>query len=160
MKTRGSHSLLTALDWLFRLILAGVFLYAAFPKLLNPLAFAKAIDNYRIVIPIIGKGYIFLVAGFLPAVELVTGLGFLWKRAKHGSAVIAGILLIFFIFLLSQAVARGLNIDCGCFGAGTTSIIMARTVGMKAILEDVIWLAMAVYVYLRTDQTFERRRSR
>lgn len=142
---------LTALEWLCRLILAAVFIVAAYPKLLDPAAFAKAIDNYRIAVPIIGKDYVYLVAGLLPALEFITGLGLLWNRTKHGAAGIAGFLLIVFIFLITTAMARGLNIDCGCFGSGATAKGLASTVGMQAILQDILWLAMAVFVYLKQD---------
>ena len=152
MKMPRRRPLLMVLDWLFRLTLAAVFLYAAVPKLLDPAAFAKAIDNYRVAFLIIGKGYVYLVAGFLPALELVTALGLLWNRTKRGAALLAGVMLLLFVVLITQAVARGLNIDCGCFGAGATSKLMAREVGMIAILEDVIWLGMAVFVYLRTTR--------
>jgi hypothetical protein len=112
-------------------------------------AFAKAIDNYRVVFPIIGKDYVYLVAGFMPALELITALGLLWNRTKRGAALTATLLLILFAILITQAVLRGLNIDCGCFGSGATSKMMARTVGLKAILEDLLWLVMALFVFFR-----------
>ena len=144
--------LLSILDWLFRLTLAAVLLYAAVPKLLDPAAFAKAIDNYRVAFPIIGKGYVYLVAGFLPALELVTAIGLFWTRTKRAASLLSIILMVMFTILITQAVVRGLNIDCGCFGSGATSKLMARTVGLKAILEDVVWLGMAVFVYMRTSR--------
>ncbi len=150
METPRYGALLAALEWLARLGLAAVFLYAAVPKLLDPVAFAKAIDNYRIVFPLIAKGYVYLVAGFLPALEFVTALGLLWNRTKRGAALLTTIQLVVFIILITQAVARGLNIDCGCFGSGVTSKLMARQVGLTAILEDVAWLAMAIFIYLRS----------
>lgn len=150
METPRHGALFAALEWLLRLGLAAVFLYAAVPKLLDPVAFAKAIDNYRIAFPLIGKGYVYLAAGFLPALEFITALGLVWNRTKRGAALLAIILLVMFVILITQAVARGLNIDCGCFGSGATSKLMARTVGLKAILEDVLWLAMAVFIYLRS----------
>jgi putative oxidoreductase len=152
VETPRPRPFLSVLEWLCRLIVAGVFVYSAIPKLLDPLSFAKAIDNYRVVFPIIGRGYVNLVAGFMPALELATGLGLLWNRTKRGSALLAAALLLMFTLLIGQAVLRGLNIDCGCFGSGATSKLMARTVGLKAILEDVVWLAMAVYIYLQPDR--------
>lgn len=143
---------LTVLEWISRLIVATVFLYAAVPKLLDPADFAKAIDNYRVAFPLVGKDYVYLAAGFMPALELITGLGLLWNRTKRGASLIASLLLIVFIVLITQAVLRGLNIDCGCFGSAPTAKVMARTVGMKAILEDVVWLAMAVFVYIRASR--------
>jgi uncharacterized membrane protein YphA (DoxX/SURF4 family) len=140
------------LEWLCRLVLAAVFLFAAWPKLLDPAAFAKAIDNYRVTFPLIGKGYENLVAGFLPALEFVTAFGLLWNRTKRAATLLVMIMLVMFIILISQAVLRGLNIDCGCFGSGATSKLMARHVGLTAILEDVVWLALAVFVYIRTPR--------
>ena len=152
MENPRPRPLLTAVEWLCRLIVAVVFLYSAIPKLLDPLSFAKAIENYRVAFPLIGKGYVNLVAGFIPALELATGLGLLWNRTKRGAALISALLLIVFTILIGQAVLRGLNIDCGCFGSGVTSKLMARTVGLKAILEDVVWLAMTVFVYFRAKR--------
>ena len=149
VETARQHSFFTLLEWLARLVLAAVLLYAAIPKLLDPAAFAKAIDNYRVAFPLIGKGYVYLVAGFLPALELVTGVALLWNRTKRAAALMAAIMLVVFIVLITQAVARGLNIDCGCFGAGKTSKLVARDVGLKAIVEDVVWLGMALFVYFR-----------
>ena len=152
VETVRHRPLLTVLEWLARVIVAAVFLYAAYPKLLDPVAFARAIDNYRVAFPIIGKGYVFLAAGFLPALELVTAIGLLWNRTKRGAALIAGLMMIVFIILITQAVARGLNIDCGCFGSGVTSKLMAREVGLKAILEDVLWLGMAIFIFVRREK--------
>jgi len=152
MKTARRRQLLTVLEWTARLILAAVLLYAAIPKLLDPVAFAKAIDNYRVAFPLIGKGYVYFAAGFLPALELVTGLALLWNRTKRGAALMTSLLLILFIILISQALIRGLNIDCGCFGSGKTSQLVARTVGLKALIEDVVWLGMAFFVYFRKKE--------
>jgi putative oxidoreductase len=148
METQRHHPLLTALEWLFRLVLAAVFFYASIPKLLHTADFAKAIENYHVVLPLIGKGYINLAAGFLPAVEFTTALALLWNHLKRGGSLMAIALLTLFLILIAQAIARGLNIDCGCFGSGATSKLMARTVGVHALLEDVVWLGMAVFVYV------------
>ena len=136
------------------------FLFAAYPKLIDPVAFAKAIDNYRVVFPVIGKEYVYLAAGFLPALELVTAFALLWNRTKRAASLLSIVMMVMFIILISQAVARGLNIDCGCFGSGATSKLMARSVGLKAILEDVVWLAMAVFVYIRSVRSSRHRGSR
>ncbi len=160
METPRYGALLTILEWLARLGLAAVFFYAAIPKLLDPAAFAKAIDNYRVVFPLVGKGYVYFVAGFLPALEFVTALGLLWNRTKRGAALLSIAMLVMFVILITQAVARGLNIDCGCFGSGATAKGLARQVGLTAILEDVLWLAMAIFIYFRSRRASTARTHR
>lgn len=59
--------------WPARLVLAGVFLAAAAPKLADPAAFAAAIANYR-AFP---DALVNLVATVVPALELVGALALL-----------------------------------------------------------------------------------
>ena len=66
------------LTWAYhclRLTLAGVFIYAGFIKLLDPRAFAHAIAQYDLV----PEALLPLVAIGLPALELLAGLGLIWK---------------------------------------------------------------------------------
>ena len=66
------------LTWLYhflRLALACIFIYAGVIKLLDPRAFAHAIAQYDLV----PEGLLPLVAVGLPALELLAGLGLIWK---------------------------------------------------------------------------------
>ena len=147
------HSrLFWALDWLCRLVVAAVFLLAAVPKLLDHQSFAKAIINYRVVLPFIGQNYVYAAAVFLPALEAVGAIALFFNRWKRAGALVCGLLLVVFIVLITQAVARGLNIDCGCFGAGAVSRTMGQRVGVEKILEDILWLAGCAVVWLRKDE--------
>jgi len=139
-KTAPSR-LFWALDWLCRIVVAAVFLLAAVPKLLDHYSFARAIINYRIVLPLVGQNYVYAVAVFLPALEAVGAIALLFNRWKRAGALVCGLLLVLFLALITQAVARGLNIDCGCFGAGAVSRTMGQRVGVEKILEDLLWLA-------------------
>jgi putative oxidoreductase len=144
--------LLTVLEWICRLVVAGTFLLAAVPKLLDPLSFAKAIVNYRIVLPVIGQGYVYLAAIFFPALEAVGAVALLFNRWKKVGSLVCGALLILFLVLIGQAVIRGLNIDCGCFGSGAVAQALAKKVGIDKLLEDVIWLAMCGFVWMRAKK--------
>jgi len=97
--------------WPARLVLAGVFLAAAAPKLADPAGFAAAIANYR-AFP---EALVNLVATVVPALELVAALALLspWRR---GGALLLGALLLGFTALLALSLARGLDVACGCFG--------------------------------------------
>lgn len=146
-----------ALDWLFRIVIAAVFLAAAVPKIFDPLTFAKAITNYRLPLPWIGFEYVYAVANFMPPLEAVAAIALFWNPLKKTASLVAGGLLLLFIALILQAVLRGLNIDCGCFGSSKLALISAQKVGSAKIIENSILLGMSIFVYLspagsRVDQ--------
>lgn len=143
------EQIFTGLDWTFRLLLAGLFLYAAWPKLLDPAGFARDITNYRVSLPGIGQNYVYLAAMFMPALEAVAAVCLFWPKLRRGSALTIVILLAVFTVLILQAVLRGLNIDCGCFGSSAAASALASKVGWSKIFENLGFLAAAVFVYLR-----------
>ena len=119
---------------LFRLVLGGLFVYAGAVKVLGPLDFAQNIRNYRLV----GQSLSFIAAVVLPWLEILAGVALaagIWKRA---SALIISGLLVFFILLTLVTIARGLDVDCGCFGA------FSRKSGFGVILEDLGMLFMGL----------------
>lgn len=150
MNTTVFRRLGLILEWVFRIALAVLFVSAAVPKLLDPATFAKDILNYRVSLPFIGQDYVFLAAAFMPAFELVGALALLLPRWKRAGSLIVGGLLLLFIILIAQAVARGLNIDCGCFGRSVVSLTLAQKVGFSKILENTFWLAAAAFVFFRS----------
>jgi uncharacterized membrane protein YphA (DoxX/SURF4 family) len=118
----------------FRLVLGGLFVYAGVVKVLDPLGFAQDIRNYRLV----GQSLSFIAAIVLPWLEILAGVALaagVWKRA---SALIISGLLVFFILLTLVTIARGLDVECGCFGA------LSRKSGFGVILEDLGMLFMGL----------------
>ncbi|MCX6601722.1 MAG: hypothetical protein NT025_09185 [bacterium] len=144
--------LFLVLEWICRLLVAGTFLLAAVPKLLDPLSFAKAIVNYRLILPLIGQSYVYPAAIFMPALEAVGALALLFNHWRRVGSLVCGALLVFFILLIGQAVLRGLNIDCGCFGTGAVSRTLGQKVGLEKILENTLWLAACVFVWKRAKK--------
>jgi uncharacterized membrane protein YphA (DoxX/SURF4 family) len=120
--------------FIFRIVLGGLFVYAGVAKVLEPLDFAQNIRNYQLV----GQSLAFIAALVLPGLEILAGaflvLG-LWKR---GAALVVTGLLVFFIVLTVVTMARGLDIDCGCFGA------LDRKAGLGVILEDLVMLGLGL----------------
>jgi uncharacterized membrane protein YphA (DoxX/SURF4 family) len=100
-----------------RLVLASVFISAALPKLKDPVAFAAAIEAYRTL----SGSWAMAAATVLPWLELIIAVGLLTPWLRRASAGIMALLLVLFIALHLSAWARGLNIDCGCFGASASS---------------------------------------
>ncbi len=128
------------LNFILRLALGGIFVYAGAVKIINPAGFAADIANYRML----PHEWIHLLAITLPWIEVAAGLLLIagvWKRA---SALLITLMLAVFIAAIAQAVARNLNIECGCFGT-----VGGRKVGLLAIAEDLAMLAVAWWLTLR-----------
>jgi putative oxidoreductase len=95
-----------------RLLIAALFLFAAITKLFDPSAFAQQIANYQLT-PWPAAA---VLSVFLPALELCVGICLLLGRWESGALVWLAVLLMIFSGALLSAIARGLSIDCGCFG--------------------------------------------
>lgn len=119
------------LAWLARLVLAGVFLAAAAPKLLDPAAFAEAITKYQ-VFP---DAAVNLIATVVPALELVGALALLTPWRRGAALLLVGMLLAFTV-LLAVSLARGLDLSCGCFGTSSEPVSplhLLRNLGLLAL---------------------------
>jgi uncharacterized membrane protein YphA (DoxX/SURF4 family) len=131
-----------------RLILGAVFIYASLDKIMNPDDFATAIGNYH-VLPL---GLENLLALVLPWIEMLTGLCLIIGVMVDGATILIILMNIVFIFAISQALARGISIECGCFsvrGEGGDNI------GLQTILRDIGYLLLAYVVYYRQERKFE-----
>ena len=118
----------------FRLLLAAVFLWAGVAKLRGPHLFAADIAAFRLLPPASGSGPLALGAAYyLPWLEVLCAVG-LWTRRWGGAALRVGAaLLAGFTLALVSAWARGIHLDCGCFGAGSgTNLPLA--VGRNVLL--------------------------
>ncbi|MGY1744059.1 MauE/DoxX family redox-associated membrane protein [Blastococcus sp. SYSU D00695] len=97
-----------------RLLLGGVFVVAGVLKLPDPAAAERAVRAYRLL----PEGLVDPVAFGLPVVEIAVGLALLAGVAVRAAAVASAVLLVVFVAAVASAWARGLQIDCGCFGDG------------------------------------------
>ena len=133
---------------LCRLVLGGVFIYASLDKIANPAEFAKAIGNYH-VLPF---GLENLLALFLPWLELLTGILLIAGIMVDGATILIISMNIVFIFAISQALARGISIECGCFSVSTEG---GNNIGFQTILRDFVYLIMAFIIFYRKDKQLE-----
>lgn len=131
-----AHPLLVAL---LRVALGGVFIVASLDKIQNPEAFATTVANYRILPYTFVNG----IAIVLPWLEIVTGtflvLG-IWTRA--GAMIVCGLLVVFAL-AIAQALARGLDISCGCFATNPDSERMS----LWTLIWDLIWLFWGILIW-------------
>lgn len=128
------------LTLLVRLVLGGVFIYAAYYKVIEPASFAKSIWYYHIL-P--GK-FINIAALVLPWLEIVIGLGLILGAYYRGAVLWTNLLLIIFIAAIASAVYRGIDIDCGCFKAAAAS----RESAMMTIYRDIGYLILGIQLLL------------
>ena len=122
--------------FLFRIVVGGLFLYAGAVKISDPLGFAQGIANYRLV----PRAIAFFAALILPWVEVLAGAALVAGLFRRTSAGLISLMLVFFIVLVAVTMIRGLDVDCGCFGA------LSRKAGWSLILEDAAMLFMALQV--------------
>lgn len=119
-----------------RLVLGLVFLYAGYIKLRQPwYVFAGMIDNYGVVAPSVSE----MIARVLPPLEVVLGVALLAGIYRKISSAAAIILLFPFFALMVWAYAKGMKIDCGCFGPG-------QMLGPRTILRDGVLVAASVWL--------------
>lgn len=119
-----------ALLLVFRLVLAGMFLFAALPKLLDPVTFARDIDNYRML----PDALIGPLALMLPVAEIVIGLALVTGVYARGAAITSSVMLVGFAVGMVQAIVRGIDLDCGCFGHFAEAQVSWWTVARNAAL--------------------------
>ncbi len=95
-----------------RVVVGGLFVYAAVTKIPDPAGFAESIRNYGILPVELSN----LAGIILPWIEVLAGFGLIigvWTRA---SALITTCLLFVFALAVTYAYWTGLDISCGCFG--------------------------------------------
>ena len=104
---------------LSRLFLGGIFAYASYDKIIHPVPFAEIVYNYQIL----PDALVNIVSLFLPWIELLVGLSLILGVWLPGAVLICNLLLLAFFSTLVFNIARGLDIDCGCFtvSAGSSS---------------------------------------
>ena len=97
-----------------RLVTGGVWIVAGALKLPDPAASVRAVRAYDLlpeaIVPTVGH--------LLPVLEVVIGVCLVLGLLTRAAAVLSSLLFLAFIVGISSAWARGLQIECGCFGGG------------------------------------------
>jgi putative oxidoreductase len=140
LSTRGL-TMLGVVVTRFEIAIAALFLLAAYNKLFitnGPKLFSASVEAFK-VMP--SDMLVRVATSVVPWVELIAAgllmLG-IWSRA---SAAVLGLLLVSFIVLIAQALGRGLNVECGCFGK--LSPFCPAKLGMCNIVQNAVMLLMA-----------------
>jgi putative oxidoreductase len=124
------------------LVLAGVFTYAGSDKIRDPLQFVDSVAAFGML----PNALLTPFALGLPVFEILCGLMVLAPPTRRIGALALTLIIAMFVVALVSALARGLTLDCGCFGAGAPS---RPRMWFEAAL-DVGLFAVALLVYLRS----------
>ncbi|NMC49328.1 MAG: DoxX family membrane protein [Desulfovibrio sp.] len=106
-----------ALAVLLRMLMAGIFLYASYDKILHPADFAAIIKDYRILPDILVNP----AAIILPWLEMILGLLLLAGKWLEGALFLVNALMLLFWTALVVNAFRGIDIGCGCFSTAKES---------------------------------------
>ena len=131
---------------LARLGLAAVWLISGYIKAVDPRTTVVAVRAYQIF----PESVVGTIAGILPFLEIALGVLLVIGLATRLTAVLSAVVLVAFIAGVISAAARGLSIDCGCFGGGG-DVAAGQTAYTEEILRDLGFLALAVYLIVRPD---------
>ena len=130
------------LTLLSRLILGGVLFAAGALKVGNLQKSAMAVRAYE-MLPVELANFL----GYaLPWIEIGIGLLLIVGASVKICGLLGAFTMLAFIIAIAQAWARGLSIDCGCFGGGGT-IDPEETKYLSEIIRDIGLLAMGVFLY-------------
>ena len=130
------------LTLLARLILGGVLFAAGALKIGSLQKSAMAVRAYELL-PVSLANFL----GYtLPWIEIGVGLLLITGVAVRISGLIGAFTMLAFIIAISQAWARGLSIDCGCFGGGG-AIDPEDTKYLTEIIRDLGLLILGIYLY-------------
>lgn len=97
-----------------RLGLAAVWLTAGAAKAGDLAAAGRAVNAYQVMPYDVAK----VIGAALPFVEIALGLLLVAGLATRLAGIVSAALLAVFVAGISSAWARGLSIECGCFGGG------------------------------------------
>jgi uncharacterized membrane protein YphA (DoxX/SURF4 family) len=128
-----------------RLLLAGVWLVAGATKVGDLAASVRAVHAYDLLPYEVSR----VVGAALPFVEIAVGLLLLVGFATRIAAAASAVLLAVFVGGIASAWARGLRIDCGCFGGGGDLAAGRSPSYGWEIARDLALLAVALYLVFR-----------
>ena len=144
-KNKVLNFLATNQTWftlLGRLILGGVIFTAGILKVGKPQLSAMSVRAYELLPTDIANffGYV------LPWFEVGLGLLLIIGAGVKVCAILGGATMLIFIIGISQAWARGLSIDCGCFSAGGV-VDPGETNYLSSIIRNIGLTMIAIYLY-------------
>jgi uncharacterized membrane protein YphA (DoxX/SURF4 family) len=138
---------------LARVVLGGTLVVAGALKVGDPGGSIRAVNAYQLL-PL---GLAEWVGYALPYLEMAVGLLLVAGLFTRTVAAVAGLLMAAFVFGISWAWAKGLQIDCGCFGGGGTVAAGETSYGLDLVRDGgllllAVWLVVRPHSLLSLDR--------
>lgn len=130
---------------LARIGLGGLFVYSASTKIPDLARLTEEVANYRMLPP----GLVSFFAVALTGTELLAGAALILGLAVRAAAGLVAAMLVAFVIALSQALLRGIDLRCGCFGG-------AEPATWATVARDVAMLAAAILVAVASPRPTRR----
>jgi len=118
---------------LIRAIVSGLFIVAGLLKLRDAELTLISVYQYQLM----SWESAGVLAATLPWIEIAGGIGIWLPKLRLGGATLCLGLTVLFIAALGSAVARGLDVSCGCFGTSDLHVT-----AMKRLGEDMVLLVL------------------
>ena len=126
-----------------RIILGVLFLLSGLSKVLDVGEFSKIIMNYGII----PDWLVPYPAILLPFLEIIIGINFIIGFKIKASSLISILLMIFFIVIISYALATGKSFDCGCFNFSKLGFALNEKLSYKLIIRNIILLLFFILIF-------------
>lgn len=133
------------LTTLARLTLAGVWLTAGWPKLIDSEGTVRSVRAFQLLPESLVRPF----AYGLPMLELVLAVLLVIGLGTRVAGLLTAGLMVMFLFGIGAAWARGLSINCGCFGNTGSAVVDPVPGYIKDILRDLGFLALAAFITWR-----------
>ncbi len=142
-----------------RFVVGGLWLVAGLIKIGNPVDNVRGVRTYELL----PEGLVGPVGHTLPVLQIVLGVCLVLGFLTRPMAVTSVVVLVAFMVGIISAWARGLSIECGCFGiaagpapgaADDYPWELARDVGLLAAAGWLVWRPRTPY---SVDEWLRRR---
>ena len=134
-------------DWVglvARLTVGVVLLVAGLIKVVDILGMQLALNAYQLF----PAPVVLVLSYVIPIAEIVLGIMLILGLFTRITSILSGLLFVAFIIGIAQAWARGLSLDCGCFGGGG-QIDPSQTEYPEEIARDLGLLAACAWLAIR-----------
>ncbi len=128
------------LTLVYRLVLGYVFLTYGLEKIFLSKDFAHNIMNYELM----PHAWVNIAALVMPWVEVFAGLQLIVGLRVRSGALLSASMLVMFMMAISIAMARGLEINCGCSAH-------PEPVGFPKLAEDTGFLVLSLLLFFFPD---------
>ncbi len=125
-----------------RIVMGLLFIYSGFFKALDPVAFGRIIELYK-VLPSVLIPYAAVV---LPYLELLIGMFLVTGLKIRAASFLSMGLMAVFAVAISINVVRGASFECGCFE--TQRFGMSEKIGIPLIARDIVFFILFYVIFI------------